>query len=104
MLWRHSGKILSDSDAAKPSGNAGDLEPVVLSALGIFLTVQGLVRLANISTSVYIMSRGLEQVRGESIAQLIAYLFQVIVGVSLVIGSKGWAALLHKLRYGGLEK
>ena len=90
MLWRHSDKILSGSDGKEPAIDAGELEPIVLSALGIFLSVQGLVRLANLGAAVYIMSRGMEQVRGESIAQLIAYLFQVIIGISLVIGSKGW--------------
>ena len=103
MLWRHSGKILSGSEESEPAVDAGELEPIVLSALGIFLSVWGLVRLANLGAAVYIMSRGMEQVRGESIAQLIAYLFQVIIGISLVIGSKGWAALLQRLRYGGLE-
>ena len=105
MLWRFSGKILADSGGAELTGSIRDLEPIILSALGIFLTVQGLVRLAHTGTSVYVMRDMFESsFRYGTIARLIGYVFQVAVGLSLTIKSSGWALILRKFRNAGLEK
>lgn len=108
VLWRLANRFVEPHEDT--SDNTSPLaidEPFVLSALGLYLSFDGLMRIATLSVRTYV-SVGQNHVslstaaNAETIAYIVCYCFQVIFGLTLVLRSRGWAALLHRLRNAGL--
>lgn len=105
VLWRFAGKVMAASGAEEKLSVPEGLEPLILAALGIFLSVQALVRLTGLSAGAYMQAsqHATATVSLETTAALLAYLFQLLVGVSLVLRASGWVALLRRIRSAGLS-
>jgi len=72
--------------------------------LGIYLIIYGLTRLTVVATSAYYSLNADNNVNYEitqSIIYVAVYFIVAILGLSLVIKSNGWSALLNKLRLAG---
>lgn len=107
LLWRFADAISETAQRTGSNEPSWQLESVVLSALGVFLVVQALIRLVHLSTSAYLQASVLEDpdnVSAETIAQIAAYVIQALIGMSLVRKVNGWIRLLRRFREAGLVK
>ncbi len=101
MLANKTTEIISES-TNQISSNLS--EGFALSMLGIYLIIYGLTRLTVVATSAYYSLNADNNVNYEitqSIIYVAVYFIVVILGLSLVIKSNGWSALLNKLRLAG---
>ena len=81
-------------------------EEFVLSILGIYLIVYGLTRMTIVATSAYYSANSSNDISYEitqSVIYVAVYLIAALLGMSLIIKSKGWVTLLNKLRFAGTE-
>ena len=79
-------------------------EGFVLSMLGIYLVVYGLTRLIVVVTSAYYSAQPMDNINyniTQTIIYAAVYLAVTILGLSFVIKSNTWSALLNKLRVVG---
>ena len=75
-----------------------------LSILGIYLIVYGLTRMTIVATSAYYTaqtSSDINYVITQSVIYMTVYLIAALLGMSLIVKSKGWLLLLNKLRLAG---
>ena len=100
MLWSFSSRTLAAPEESESSGDARELEPIILSALGIYLAVAGLAGL--FQTGLSEMAYGSYMHGGMSgmiwMPSLVGNILRLIIGAWLIFGSNGWVALLRRLR------
>ena len=100
---------LSNNTKAIISKNTDNSFPLIseefaLSILGIYLIVYGLTRTTVVATSAYFSAHSSNDINYEitqSVIYVAVYLIAAILGISLIIKSKGWSSLLNKLRSAG---
>ena len=79
-------------------------EEFALSILGIYLIIYGLTRTMVVATSAYFSAHSSNDINNDmtqSVIYVAVYLIATILGISLIIKSKGWSSLLNKLRSAG---
>lgn len=108
VMWRLSRKIVQPPPFGLPETNAASItEAFVLSVLGLYWVFEGLLRSALLSLGTYaaLSSFAGTEVHGvwaRTIAYLGCYGVQIVVGLTLILRTNGWAALLRRLREAGL--
>ena len=81
-------------------------EEFLLSLLGLYLVFDGLTKICFSSISFYykyINSNNITELMIHNIVYLSSYLILTVIGVTLIIKSNGWSALLRKLRTVGMR-
>lgn len=111
FAWRLSTDVVSgalpgDVNTTETPRHAADWESFVLSVLGLYLMVRTIVVLVPRATGTFVQVSDANNPHGvdaSTIAMLVCLLLQGLLGLSLVIRAKGWAALLRRLRGLGLQ-
>lgn len=102
LLWRFSAKVISESAHEEPSSDVRSLEPIILGGLGVWFVANGLIGLINTSAAYLVAlfdeSIFLQYSSSHWMPGLVGHIFRIIIGLTLVIGAKGWAALFQRLR------
>lgn len=104
FLWKKGLNTTRTEHSTNAASSISNVEPAIFTALGIFLVIQALVRLSYLFTGAYVQSINSynEDIPLSTITSIIAYLFQVVIGTSLMLRTKGWINVLNKLRHAGL--
>jgi|GEM_PF-5376277 len=108
VLWRLATRFVGPAPAASGDGPSMTVdEPFVLSVLGLYLAFKGLLQIAFLAIGAYSalgptgpLEHGL---KAQTIAYMLGYLVQLLLGLTLILRSHGWAALLRRLREAGLK-
>lgn len=104
FIWRLANHISGLTEPREPQAVQPEVEPFIISVVGLFLLSQALVKLIYISIGAFVQANDPNNPIGvspETVAHLTAYILQAVLGVSLLIRSNGWVTLLHKLRTAG---
>ena len=104
FIWKLSINIHTQVISESSTSSSNISESFILSVLGLYLIVFGLTRLSITSSSTYFIAQATSDVDfniTQNIIYLAVYLVVVMLGLSLVIKTKGWAQLLNKLRVAG---
>ena len=103
-IWKlsNNAKIIISKNTETSSPHIS--EEFVLSILGIYLIVYGLTRITVVATSAYYTAQSSSDINDEvtqSVIFVVVYLITALLGMSLIVKSKGWLLLLNKLRLAG---
>lgn len=103
LLWRLAGRALTGSVTTVESGQTTGLELIVLSALGLYLLLQGIGRSAFAAVAIQQsrLAAGSVGIGWEAGIGLAVPLLQALIGLSLILRSRGWAVWLRRLRDAG---
>ena len=103
-IWKLSNNTKAIISKNTDNSSAPISEEFVLSILGIYLIVYGLTRMTVVATSAYYSTQSSNDINYEitqSVIYVAVYLIAALLGLSLIIKSKGWSSLLNKLRRAG---
>jgi len=103
-IWKLSSNTKEIISKNTDNSSLNMSEEFALSILGLYLIVYGLTRTIVVATSAYYSSQASNDINydiTQSVIYVAVYLVVSIVGMSLVIKSNGWSALLNKLRVAG---
>ena len=105
LVWKLAGRVVekASSDVEK-SESCGIDESFLLSLLGIYLCVEAVMRFGFVSMSAYTQSQHIDGVALQTIAYIAGYLFQFIIGSTLILKSSGWIRFIKWLRGAGLTE
>ena len=105
-VWRLAERLLTQMNPDDSNDGFPDPEGFILSVLGLFLIVRALVALIYSSTGLYVQAIDPDNPDGisaESVAYVLAYMIQLVIGATLVIRARGWVRMLRRLRQMGLH-
>ena len=110
-LWRLSSSLADRLMEGPPpdSGASFDLlsfERVALSILGLYIAINALVWIGmatGTAVSASKFAEGAPVVDFQLGIALLARFLELIIGVTLIVGGRGWARVLHRLRTFGTE-
>jgi hypothetical protein len=103
-IWKLSNNTKSILSKNTDNSLSQISEEFVLSLLGVYLIVYGLTRITVVATSAYYSANATNDTNyqiTQSIIYVVVYLLAAILGLSLIIKSKGWVSMLNKLRIAG---
>lgn len=101
FIWRLSNNVSGQINSDQPASIS---ESFILAVLGLYLIFDSLKRLSITSVGVFYSLESSPVVSDtviQSIVILAVYFAQLIIGLSLIFGAKGWLKILHKLRVAG---
>ena len=104
FIWKLSVTTVTQTQTPNNNSTSGLSEAFLLSLLGLYLMFNGLSKFAIASVGTYYSAQASTDINYD-ITQNIIYLAvnftQIIIGLTLVIKTNGWLALLNKLRVAG---
>jgi len=104
FLWKLATRVATQASAQVEDGKSSKVDDgFLISLLGLYLTFEGLLRFGYTCTSLYIQNQSTEEYSAQTLAYVIGYLIQVVIGLSLILKAHGWLALLRWLREAGLK-
>lgn len=104
FIWKLSTNTTAQT---KESGNSltnGLSETFFLSLLGLYLIFNGLFKFSLASVGIYYAMKASADIDYDASQHIIVmgvFLVQILIGLTLIIKSNGWLALLNKLRVAG---
>ena len=106
FIWKLSNNIATKISSESTSSSSNIKDEFILSALGLYLIVFGLLRVSLTSTTTYYLIKTTSDSNidfniVQNIIYLVTYFVVSILGLSLVIKASGWVRLLNKLRVAG---
>ena len=104
FTWRLSVNVSTQLLSESTNSSLNISETFILSVLGLYLIVFGLTRLSIASIGTYYTLQSANDINqniAQNVIYLIVYFIVTIIGLSLVIKTKGWLQLLNKLRVVG---
>ena len=104
FIWKLSTNTTTYTKEPSGSLTSGLSEAFLLSLLGLYLIFNGLFKFAISSAGTYYSIKASTDVNYEISQHIIylgIYLVQIVIGLTLVIKSNGWLALLNKARVVG---
>lgn len=104
VLWRLANKALAATSGGKERNSFLGIEWAVFSALGLFLLVQALIHFSYVSAGAYVQYVQVDSgdITLQTAVQMGAYIFEAIIGLSLILRTDGWVLMLRKLRNAGV--
>lgn len=103
IVWIVAGRAVAAKDHQSKPPLFDNIEPLILSVVGIFFIVQALIQIGLVGAALF-QGSGMGdpllvwQMRG------IGYLFQLLVGLSLVMRPLWWTSLLARFRERTLQQ
>ncbi len=105
LVWKLAGRVVEKvSSDVKKSESCGIDEAFLLSLLGIYLSVEAVMRFGFVSISAYTQSQQRDGVALQTIAYIVGNLFQIIIGLTLILKASGWIRVIKWLRGAGLTE
>lgn len=104
FLWRLANQIVTSASAQKdPDENSKIDASFLISLLGFYLILEGLLRFGYACTSAFTQTQDGGELSVQTIAYIVGHLIQAIIGLTLVIKSHGWVEFLRWLQRAGLK-
>ena len=106
VIWKLSNNTKSIITKNSNTSSHPISEEFCMSILGLYLIIYGLTNMLFAATFAYYASQSKSNISYESTKSVIysaVYLIVSLIGLSLIIKSKGWASLLNKLRLVGTK-
>lgn len=110
LLWLYPGPLArlasgkSANQVFESAINAGQIQWVALSVLGMYWVMTGLLDLAHIAYQFIWLSELLgtgEEAARRLRGQVVYHVFEMVLGLSLTLGARGLAGILQNVRYAG---
>jgi len=105
VLWRLAGRVVRAAPGASTEAPSVAVdEPFVLSVVGLYLAFKALLQIAFLAVGAYAALGPLQQdFQAQTIAYIAGYVVQLVLGLALMLRSRGWALVLRRLREAGLK-
>jgi hypothetical protein len=105
LLWKLAGRVAEKTSiGAGKSESYGIDEAFLLSLLGVYLGVDAVMAFGFVCISAYTQSHQNYGIGLQTIAYIVGYPFQFIIGLTLILKANGWVKLLNWLRGAGLTE
>ncbi len=103
LLWKLAGRVAEKASSGVGKNESHGINEVfLLSLLGIYLSVDAVMRFGFVCIDAYTQSQHIDGIALQTIAYIVGYLLQLIIGLTLIIKANGWVRLLKWLRGAGL--
>jgi len=105
FLWKVASKTLSKPTSGTRESFFSSIDAAVLSALGLFLVVQALVRFSYVSAGAYVQYVRVEpgELPLQTAVLMVAHIIEGVVGISLILRTDGWVSLFRRVRNAGVS-
>lgn len=104
LMWKLANGVV---EQAKTSDDATENQTItqdfLISLLGFYLVLEGLIQLGYSSFSSYTTLQQNIELTAQQIFYVVANFVQIVIGLTLIIKAKGWASFLNWLRGAGLK-
>jgi hypothetical protein len=97
IVWVVAGRAVAATDHQSKSPLFDNIEPLVLSVVGLFFIMQALIQIGQVASGLFIRT-GMGQPLLELQMRGAGYLFQLLVGLSLVLRPLWWTEFLPRFR------
>jgi hypothetical protein len=106
FLWKLAGRVAEkvSSDVGINENHGKIDQEFLLSLLGIYLCVDAVIRFGFVCISAYTQAQHSDEIALQTIAYIVGYLFQIIVGLTLILKASGWIRIMNWLRGAGLTE
>ena len=106
MIWRLSNRVIDVADARKGIIPTENFEEFTLAVLGLFFVVTALSKIVYLTASAYVQATDPNNINGfavQSVSMFVSYGLQLVIGMTLVLRTKGWLRIYNSMREAGLD-
>ena len=105
FLWKLANRVAEKTAIGSNKSNGAVIsEPFLLSLLGVYLGIDGIVRFGFVCLSAVSQTQDGREIALETIGYIVGYLIQIIISLTLILKARGWAKFLNWLRGAGLAE